>query len=235
MRALLGLPLIDKAAVIAACETPPDRLTARARPSTHDYAAISFYTGGRARIEQNVAQRLQPRLVGFRARRRLRAVENIVAFEIALVCHVVVAHEEAAGLRADQLDDLVLRPDVELALFAFRIGVERGGERALRRGHFALEPFHRLARAGGEKQAAGPLEGQRQQFEQLRVVVDDRAAEPGGRSRPLAEDGGDRGEDEGDLGAGEEAGQGGRALDPPEDLPAGRVERGFAPPAGLKR
>ena len=53
MRALLGLPLIDKAAVIAACETPPDRLTARARPSTHDYAAISFYTGGRARIEQN--------------------------------------------------------------------------------------------------------------------------------------------------------------------------------------
>jgi len=41
-----------------------------------------------------------------------------------------MACEEAAGLRADQLDDLVFRPDIELALLVFRVGVERRRESA---------------------------------------------------------------------------------------------------------
>ena len=74
----------------------------------------------RARVEQNGAQRLQPRPRPPPMRAgALRAVENIVAFEIAFVADVVMPHEEAAGFRADQLDDLVLRPDIELALLAF--------------------------------------------------------------------------------------------------------------------
>ena len=52
------------------------------------------------------------------------------------------------------------RPDVELALLAFRIGIERSGEGALRRGHLALEPADglraRAARTADCRCAARP-------------------------------------------------------------------------------
>jgi AraC family transcriptional activator of pobA len=54
MRQILGADLSsDCVSVITACEAPPDRNAPRPRHASHDYAAISFYTAGRARIEQN--------------------------------------------------------------------------------------------------------------------------------------------------------------------------------------
>ena len=98
-------------------------------------------------------------------------IENIVVFEIAVRRHVVMAGEIFAVIAAQHLEQLVITPDVELALLAFRIGIERGGEGALLRRHFAREPTDRLARALREQQVAAAPEGQRQQLQQLRVVV----------------------------------------------------------------
>ena len=77
-----------------------------------------------ARLQQDRAQARKPRFVSFTARQSLEPIEDVMAFEVAFVSHVVVAREELAGFRADQFDDLVFRPDVELALLAFRIGIE---------------------------------------------------------------------------------------------------------------
>ena len=46
--------------------------------------------------------------------------------KLPAVGHVVMLRKKRSILRAQHLDDLGLRPDVELALLAFRIGVERG-------------------------------------------------------------------------------------------------------------
>ncbi len=62
--------------------------------------------------------------------------------------HVIVRSKFRSIVRAQHLVDLGQRPDVELALLAFRVGIERGAERAVRRGHLAREPADRLARAG---------------------------------------------------------------------------------------
>lgn len=39
--------------IVASREAPADRASPSARPVTHSYAAVGFYTGGRARVEQN--------------------------------------------------------------------------------------------------------------------------------------------------------------------------------------
>ena len=49
----------------------------------------------------------------------LRRFQNIVAFEIAFVAHVVVPGKEFAVIRSKKFEDLALRPDIKLALFAF--------------------------------------------------------------------------------------------------------------------
>ncbi len=69
-------------------------------------------------------------------------------------------------------DDLIVGPDVELALFAFGIGIERRRESPFRRGHFALEPGNRLLRALPVECFAAALMGGREQLEKLRVVVE---------------------------------------------------------------
>jgi len=43
----------DGSPIVAARATPADRTKPRATPVTHSYAALSFYTGGRGRVEQN--------------------------------------------------------------------------------------------------------------------------------------------------------------------------------------
>src|SRR5688572_1351322 len=77
----------------------------------------------------------------------VQPIEDVVPFEIAFVGHVVMMREEFARLGPDHFDDFILAPDVELALLAFAIGVERSGESPLLRGHLALEPADRLPRA----------------------------------------------------------------------------------------
>ncbi len=73
-----------------------------------------------------------------------------MTLEISLVGDIVVAREELAGFRPNQLDDFIFRPNVELAFFAFGIGIERCGKCALARGHFASKPFYGLTGAPGE-------------------------------------------------------------------------------------
>ena len=127
----------------------------------------------RARREQFRAQRrpaaLHPRRC---AAPSCETIEDIVAFEIAAGADVVMRSKECGIFGAEHLFDLRLRPDVELALLAFRVGIERSGEGALRRGHLAREPGDGLARAGGEQRIARALMRQRQQFQKLGVVVE---------------------------------------------------------------
>src|SRR5665811_2324493 len=93
-----------------------------------------------------------------------------MALEVAGGSHVVL-HCKIGSIRAQGLFDFGPRPDIELALLALRIGVERGGKGPLRRDHFAGEPLHGLSRALAEKLLAAALIGQRQQLQELCVVV----------------------------------------------------------------
>ncbi len=125
-----------------------------------------------AGFEQRRPQRRQPRLVGLAARHVLEPVEYRVTFEIAFIADIVVTGEELAVVGAEPVDNLALAPDVELAFLTLQVGIERCREGAFRRGHLARQPSHRLARARGEQRRAGTLESQRQQLEQLRIVVE---------------------------------------------------------------
>src|SRR5579862_1708194 len=77
------------------------------------------------------------------------------------------------GVRAPKnFPDLGERPDIELALLAFRIGIERSAERSLPGRHLAREPSHRLARAGSKQLTARALMRERDELEQKRIVVE---------------------------------------------------------------
>ncbi len=95
-----------------------------------------------------------------------------MAFEIAVRGDVVVAGKNRGVALAENFFDLGQRPDIELALLAFRIGVERGREGAFRRRHLAHQPPHRLARARREQRLAGARMRERQELEELGVVVE---------------------------------------------------------------
>ena len=95
-----------------------------------------------------------------------------MAFEIAVRRDVVVACEEFTVLGAELFDHGVVGPDVELALLAFGIGIERSGERALACRHFAREPVDRLLRALAIERLVEARVGDGKQFEKLRVVVE---------------------------------------------------------------
>ena len=125
-----------------------------------------------ADAEKFCAQRREPRFVVVAARLRVEAVEDVVALEIARGRHVIVPRKKLAVLDAELAHHLIVRPDIELALLAFGIGVERGGERALRARHLALEPFHRFAGALAIERLAGLLVRDGQKFEELGVVVE---------------------------------------------------------------
>jgi AraC family transcriptional activator of pobA len=46
-------PANEGRAIVASRQAPDDRTAPRRAPVTHSYAAVSFYVGGRARVEQN--------------------------------------------------------------------------------------------------------------------------------------------------------------------------------------
>jgi hypothetical protein len=95
-----------------------------------------------------------------------------VLLEISLRCDVVVARKEIGILAVKDLLDLLLRPDVEFSLLAFGIGVERGAESPLLRGHFTCEPVDRLVRADAKQRLAGMPMRERQKLKQQRIVVE---------------------------------------------------------------
>ena len=125
-----------------------------------------------AQHKKLVPQHAKLRFVLRRSRQPVEAIEDIVALEIALLGHVVMLHKKRSIFRAQRLDDLGLRPDVELALLALRIGIQRGRKRPALGGHLAPEPFHRLGGALAEQRLAAPAIGQRQHLQELGVVVE---------------------------------------------------------------
>ena len=95
-----------------------------------------------------------------------------MAFEVSLRGHVILRCEKRRILGPEHLFDLGQRPDVEFALLAFRIRIERGRKRPLRCRHLARKPFDRLGRALAEQRVAGARMRERQQLQELRVVVE---------------------------------------------------------------
>ena len=83
----------------------------------------------------------------------------------------VVGGGELGGVGAEHGVDLVGGPDVEAALLALGIGVERGGE-GVAGAHLAHQPGEGLARALGVDRRRRLGVGKREQFEDLRVVVE---------------------------------------------------------------
>ena len=87
--------------------------------------------------------------------RRHRQVQDVVAaLPVASLRHVVIAAEQA-GVVAQPLLHLGLRPHEKLALFPFAIGILGGVEAALGVAHFALHVVQRLARHAGVQRLAG--------------------------------------------------------------------------------
>ena len=64
-------------------------------------------------------------------------VEDAFAIEVALVGNVVVGAEDIGVIVANGAANLLRRPEEELALDAFAVGVLAGVEAAFRAGHFA--------------------------------------------------------------------------------------------------
>ncbi len=95
-----------------------------------------------------------------------------MTLEVSPGGHVVLRSKERRILGAEHVFDLGERPDVELPLLALRIGVERRRERALRGGHLAGKPRDRLGGALAEQRHAGHRVRHREQFQELRVVVE---------------------------------------------------------------
>ena len=73
--------------------------------------------------------------------------------------------------RADRMISF-LDPDIEFAFLAFRSRRRVTPKRRPPLSSFAVEPAHRLACRSANSGLAGALESERQQFEQLRVVVE---------------------------------------------------------------
>ena len=91
--------------------------------------AMAQSAGLRERVERLIAD---PQLTGaFRQRRGQAIVAGALLAMVAIVAAVL---------------DVVQRPDVELALFALGIGVERGRKRPFGGHHLALEPADRFLR-----------------------------------------------------------------------------------------
>ena len=96
-----------------------------------------------------------------------------MAFEVPFRRHVVDPGEELGVVRAEHLLDLGQAPDIELALLALAVGVERRGEAAAFGDHLAHQPVDGLARCASRTAAiAGLAPRLGHQLEQQRVVVE---------------------------------------------------------------
>ena len=94
-----------------------------------------------------------------------------MAFEISGGRYVVVRGKIRSVVLPKHGFYLAERPDVEPALLAFRVGVEAGGEGATAGRHLAGEPADSFDRPFAEQVVSGAGMGERQQFEQLGIVV----------------------------------------------------------------
>ena len=95
-----------------------------------------------------------------------------MAFPVAGVRHLVGLGEDFRVGLAQHLLDLVRGPDVELALLALAIGIERGGKAAALGDHLAQDPADRLVDAAGVEVLAGLAVGLAHQVEEEGVVVE---------------------------------------------------------------
>ena len=126
----------------------------------------------RAALQQQRAQPGEAGLVGHLVGlRRGQPVEDGLAFPVAAPRDVVDGLE-VGGVGAESLVDLALVPDVEPALLALGIGVQRAREGALAGAHLAQHPSHRLGGAGGEERLARVLPDMAEQVEKLGVIVE---------------------------------------------------------------
>ena len=100
------------------------------------------------------------------------AVEDGVAFPVALVGDVVGLAEKGRVHWAQDVDDLGLAPDVELALLALAVGIERSGKAAALGDHLALQPVDRFLDARLVELVAALAVGLAQQVDEQRVVVE---------------------------------------------------------------
>ena len=137
-----------------------------------------------------IADRKQPRahvpqldFLLFRSGRRGGPVEDdvtvagVVVVPIAGRRRIVETREQGRIAAAQRVDQFIPRPDVELALYALAVGVERGEKRALGVAHLARQPTHRLAGAAGEQPRQRivwclPVIGDRTEIEELGGVVE---------------------------------------------------------------
>src|SRR5262245_33672396 len=76
-----------------------------------------------------------------------KAVKDRVAFEITSRLYIVALSEIFTVGLAQNFDQFVVRPDVEFALLAFRVGVKRGEKSAVVARHLAAQPCDGFARA----------------------------------------------------------------------------------------
>ena len=95
-----------------------------------------------------------------------------MTLEIAPGGHVVMLREKRSIFRPQHRLDVGQRPDVELSLFALRIGVQGRVERALPAGHLPREPTHSLLGPFPVQHLSGAAPGERQQVEKLGIVVE---------------------------------------------------------------
>ena len=122
-----------------------------------------------ARGEQPGASSGKTRLVRRRAGRGQPA-QDVAPLPIALGADVISGGEGGRVL-AQQRGDLLGAPDIEAPFLALGIGVERGGE-SLADLHLAHQPGEGLLRAGGVDRRRRLGVAEREQFEDLRVVVE---------------------------------------------------------------
>ena len=110
--------------------------------------------------------------LGFLFRRSARrdAAQHRPAFPVAAARHIVGGLEARRGV-AQRGVDLLFAPDVEQAFLAVLIGVEGGGE-GVADPHLAHQPPDRLTRPLGEGRIGPQGMNKREQFEDLRVVVE---------------------------------------------------------------
>ena len=95
-----------------------------------------------------------------------------MTFPVALRRDVVNLAEQLRVGRAQHLLDLGLRPDVELALLALAVGIQRGGKTAALGNHFGQQPAHCLLDAHGIERVGSLPPGLAHQVDQQRVVVE---------------------------------------------------------------
>ena len=119
----------------------------------------------RTRLVELRAQRVAVRRVGRRAH------EDVRALEVAPLGHPEVL-DRLIGLVAEHLADLGHGPDVELALYALGVRVERGGERALLLAQLGERPVERLAAHALEQRLAGDLPRVQVRAGEQRIVIE---------------------------------------------------------------